>query len=138
MARASALIVVLSAATLTIYAQTPSRDAPPPSQQTAATATIRGRVMIAGTDVPVRKARVTLATDTGASAEPIYADNDGRFEFLGVKPGRYIVAAWKSGYVETKFGARDRARQAKGLPVQLRADRSRPRAAAGYVPREDQ
>jgi hypothetical protein len=62
--------------------------------------------MIAGTDVPVRKARVTLAPDTGASAEPIYADNDGRFEFPGVKAGRYIVAAWKSGYVETKFGAR--------------------------------
>ena len=54
----------------------------------------------------MRKARVTLSGDAGAPRDPIYTDNEGRFEFANLAPARYAVAAWKSGWVETTFGAR--------------------------------
>src|SRR5436190_3475134 len=95
MRRAVALIIFLGAATLTLGAQTPS-----PS-----TATIRGRVLTAGTGIPVRKARVTLAPDAGASVDPVYSDNDGRFVFSAVTPRHYILTAWKAGYAAAAFGA---------------------------------
>ncbi|MBZ5559993.1 MAG: carboxypeptidase-like regulatory domain-containing protein [Acidobacteriia bacterium] len=84
-------------------AQAPARDQPRPTPETAI---IRGRVLVAGSDNGVRKARVTLAPETGALRDPIYTDNEGRFEFTGLAAGRYGVWAWKSGWVETKFGAR--------------------------------
>jgi hypothetical protein len=64
-------------------------------------------VLIAGSDLPVRKARITLAPDAGPPVDPIYADNDGRFAFTNVTPRRYVISAWKSGFVETRFGARN-------------------------------
>jgi hypothetical protein len=83
--------------------QVPVRGRPRGAPETAV---IRGRVMAAGSDLGVRKARVSLTPEMGAPHDPIYTDDEGRFEFSGVTPGRYAVAAWKSGWVETKFGAR--------------------------------
>jgi len=105
MRRALALICCLGALAPGLVAQNPSRDTSQPSRQTATT-TIRGRVLIAGTDIPVRKARITLAPDAGAPIDSIYADNDGRFVFASVTPRRYVISAWKSGFVEGRFGAR--------------------------------
>jgi hypothetical protein len=106
MRRALALIACLGALAPILVAHNPSRDTSQPSQQTATT-TIRGRVLIAGSDLPVRKARITLAPDAGPSVDPIYADNEGRFVFTNVTPRRYVISAWKSGFVETRFGARN-------------------------------
>jgi hypothetical protein len=106
MRRALALIACLGGVVPALVAQAPSRDNSQPSGQTA-TATIRGRVLIAGSDIPVRKARVTLAPDAGALVDPAYADNDGWFAFTDLTPRRYIISAWKSGFVETRFGARN-------------------------------
>ncbi len=96
------VLLILSAATLG-RAQEPARARPPAAAETAV---IRGRVLIAGSDIGVRKARVSLTPETGAPRDPIYTDSEGRFEFSGVTPGRYVAAAWKSGWVEAKFGAR--------------------------------
>jgi hypothetical protein len=52
-----ALIACLGALAPIAVAQNPPRDTSQPSQQTATT-TIRGRVLIAGSDIPVRKARI--------------------------------------------------------------------------------
>jgi hypothetical protein len=105
---ASAIAVCTVFSALPLCSQgPPSRDfasgAPKPR---TATTLVRGRVLIAGTDVPVRKARVTLGSQIAAGGEVVYSDAEGRFEFPAVPPGRYVVAAWKTGYVETKFGAR--------------------------------
>jgi hypothetical protein len=98
----AAALLVLVAATFA-RAQAPVRNRPGTAAQTAV---IRGRVLIAGSDIGVRKARVSLTPETGAPQDPIYTDSEGRFEFSGVAPGRYVAAAWKSGWVEAKFGAR--------------------------------
>jgi hypothetical protein len=96
------VLLILAAATFA-RAQESARDRP---RTAAETAVIRGRVLIAGSDIGVRKARVSLTPETGEPQDPIYTDSEGRFEFSGVAPGRYIAAAWKSGWVEAKFGAR--------------------------------
>ena len=68
--------------------------------------TIRGRVIAADSREPIRKARVDLAASLGDRRDPVYADNDGGFEFTGLAAGRYTLSAWKSGYTVTTFGAR--------------------------------
>jgi hypothetical protein len=59
MARAASAIVVLDVAALVGHAQSAVRDAP---AQKPSTGVIRGRVVVAGTDVGVRKAPVTLTS----------------------------------------------------------------------------
>lgn len=103
MRRTLALIAYLGAAAPVLVAQNPGRDTSPASQQTA---TIRGRVLIAGSDIPIRKARITLAPDTPPAVDSVYTDNDGRFVFTNLAPRRYMISAWKSGFVESRFGAR--------------------------------
>jgi Carboxypeptidase regulatory-like domain len=63
-------------------------------------------VVAADTREPIRKARVDLIATIGDRRDPVYADNDGRFQFAGVAPGRYTLSAWKSGYAIATYGAR--------------------------------
>ena len=105
MTRAAGALVILCAA-LVGHAQPPTRDAPQKPSAASATTTIRGRVLVTGTDIPVRKARVDLRSDGGVLLDPVYTDDDGRFTFGGVPAGRYGVSAWKSGFVTASFGAR--------------------------------
>jgi hypothetical protein len=78
-----------------------SAAAQPPS-----TGIVRGRVIAADTDAPVRKVRVALTPEGATATEPIYTNADGEFEFMSVAPGRYTLAALKTGYVIARFGAR--------------------------------
>lgn len=97
------LVMIAGAIAPAFRGQAPPRDAPSTKPTTAI---LRGRVIAAGTDIPVRKARVTLTAESGAPIDPTYSDAEGRFEFDSVRPGRYAVSAWKSGYVTARYGAR--------------------------------
>src|SRR4029077_1532829 len=69
------------------------------------TAVIRGQVLAAD-DTPIRKARVTITSDTSSSFEPAYSDANGRFEFPNLPAGRYSLATSKTGFAPTRLGAR--------------------------------
>jgi protocatechuate 3,4-dioxygenase beta subunit len=75
------------------------RDRPGPL--TAQLGTIAGRVEIEidGQRVPVRRARVTLATDTGGKQSITATDTDGRYRFERIASGTYRVRAEKPGFV---------------------------------------
>jgi hypothetical protein len=93
--RMAAAIVLLSEVILSGHPQPPARDRPP-SPAAANTASVRGRVVAADTREPLRNARVSLA---GSSrVPPVFTDDDGRFAFTDLSPGRYAISARKSGY----------------------------------------
>src|SRR6059036_935875 len=100
MSRTSTAVVLLIAVTLVGHAQSPPRAAAAPQ---TGTASVRGRVLAADTDAPLRNARVqitSLATGTGA-LPVVLTDADGRFVVPSVAAGQYRVSASKAGYVTT-------------------------------------
>ena len=85
--------------------------------QLPSTGIVRGRVMAADTDAPVRKVRVALTPEGATATEPIYTNADGEFEFMSVAPGRYTLAAFKTGYVIARFGARSQFDRTTNIAV---------------------
>jgi Carboxypeptidase regulatory-like domain len=85
--------------------------------QRPATGIVRGRVVAADSDAPVRKARVALTPEGAPPAEPIYTNAEGEFAFTNVAPGRYSLTALKSGYVVARFGARSQFDRTTSIAV---------------------
>src|SRR6266851_5074941 len=108
MIRRVATLLFVSA--MALRAQGPARDVAPIKtgakvDVAIGTGVIRGRVLAAATGEPLRKARVSISSDAGEH-DPVFSDNDGRFELIGLQAGRHTLSAAKAGYVTTKFGAR--------------------------------
>jgi uncharacterized protein (DUF2141 family) len=69
---------------------------------------VRGTAILSGTVVsddeqmrPVRRVRVTCSSgDAGATA---ITDDRGRFQFPGLRAGRYTIAATKDAWVPTVY-----------------------------------
>ena len=83
-----------------IFAAGPTRAAA--AQASAQSASLSGRVIDEGTGAPISSARVILFAQTAnAPTRPIQAitDQDGRYTFEDVAPGRYRVDVQKSGLV---------------------------------------
>ena len=70
----------------------------------AGTASLTGRVVRDG-GRPLARAAVTIsASDSGAEYQTA-TDDDGRFGFEKLAPGRYLVTASKSGWVTSYYGS---------------------------------
>lgn len=86
-----------------------------PAVDPATAVSIGGRVVNSLTGEPVRQANLTLTLQPGGlgSARPqgrppsygATSDAQGKFGFTNLPPGRYQLAAEKSGYVRANYGA---------------------------------
>jgi hypothetical protein len=66
---------------------------------------IRGRVLAADTSRPIRRARVILAGG-GVATRSMSTNQEGRFEFRDLPPGRYTLSAARNGYLHITYGQR--------------------------------
>jgi Carboxypeptidase regulatory-like domain len=82
---------------------TPPRDAAAAAD--TGTARIRGRVIAAHSNKPVRGAQVRIFVNRTRATRLALTDGDGRYEFTELPPGRYSVSVTKAGYVS--LGRRD-------------------------------
>src|SRR4051812_11818639 len=86
----------------------PARDRP--AAVASGTAVVRGRVVDAATGRGL--SRVQVRANTNASGPPptpypwlAMTDAEGRYEITGIPAGTYAIAATKSNYVRSAFGA---------------------------------
>jgi uncharacterized protein (DUF2141 family) len=86
------------------------------SSPARATAVLSGVVVSDEQDPrPVRRVRVTC-TGGDASATAI-TDDRGRFQFPGLRAGRYTVSATKDAWVPTSYGAKRPMRPGSAIPI---------------------
>ena len=71
------------------------RGAPPPA---TGTAFLAGQIVDAASLKPVPGARVTLTSNRGIRAEPVFADSQGRFFFANLPAATYSFQAAMPGY----------------------------------------
>ena len=89
----------------TAIAQTPARDAAKPAP--VGTATLSGRIVSDDADArPLRRVRVGITTSDRQVGRTVVTDDDGRFGFVALPAGRYMLNATKQGYVTTAYGAK--------------------------------
>jgi Carboxypeptidase regulatory-like domain len=100
------LVAVLS------LAWPPPAPAQAPSSQPArdivvvhtGTAVIKGRVVEAASNQPVRRVRVHAASTALRDGRTAYTDGDGRYELKALPAGHYTVTAFKPTYVNAAYG----------------------------------
>jgi hypothetical protein len=80
---------------------------------------ITGTVTIAGDRGPARRAGLTLTGAAYPTGVMAIADDQGRYEFRGVLPGRYTLSATKPGFVTAYLGA-TRPGRGPGVPLDVR------------------
>jgi protocatechuate 3,4-dioxygenase beta subunit len=102
----------------------------PARRPAEAGATISGRVIDKDSGRPLGRALVTLIPAGSTHAREVFADADGRYEFTGLEPGDYAIAAGpgelRATHLRQVFGEAD---PSLFLP-------ERPRAAIRLKPRE--
>src|SRR3989442_4760325 len=99
----AARVVLVCTFVLVTHAQQLPRDTTPP--KSPGTASILGRVSTADTGDALRKVRITASAE-GARVDPVFSDTEGRFQFLNLPAGRYLLSAAKAGFAPTRYGAR--------------------------------
>jgi hypothetical protein len=75
----------------------------------AAQAHVSGRILDAGTGEPVTGAFVSLLTGEGRFRRIVGVDEEGRFAFEEVTPGRFRLNAGRMGYYQAQGGSMDLA-----------------------------
>ena len=105
-------------------AQTPGQT-PPMQPAPTGTGAIEGQVLNAATGAPLKKANVRLmgsrqqqgAMPTNAARE---TDDQGRFSFTNLPPGKYQLSATRQGFLNGSYGARKFS--GNGTPILLGQD----------------
>ena len=88
-----------------VAAQTPTRDAAKPAA--VGTASIAGAIVSDDADArPLRRVRVGVMTSDRQVSRTVVTDDEGRFNFVALPAGRYMLTANKQGYVSASYGAR--------------------------------
>jgi protocatechuate 3,4-dioxygenase beta subunit len=85
----------------------------------AGTASISGVVVLAGSGVPARRARVALSSDTLRGVRSVSTDEHGRYAFSALPAGRFTLSASKPGYLGVTYGQRTPGSGHPGTPLQL-------------------
>ena len=114
MKRVRGLLLVVALGGLSLpdgLAQTPGQPGLPPrdTAQTASKGTgrIRGTVVAAGTNVPLRRVQMLLQWGGTADSRRItQTDAEGRYEFTGLPAGRFTLAATIPGHIGLQYGQR--------------------------------
>ncbi|HEX5475330.1 MAG TPA: carboxypeptidase-like regulatory domain-containing protein [Vicinamibacterales bacterium] len=88
----------------------PNRDAK------TGTGRIRGRVLAADTNAPVRRAQVRIIGE-GIGGKLALTDAEGRYEFRDLPVGRFRLLVAKPGFVPTQYGQRHPLES--GRPIEL-------------------
>ncbi len=88
-----------------VAAQTSARDAAKPPA--VGTASITGTIVSDDADArPLRRVRVGVMTSDRQVSRTVVTDDEGRFNFVALPAGRYMLTANKQGYVTAAYGAR--------------------------------
>ena len=74
------------------------------SRPGAGSSRIRGRVLIGGTNQPVRRATIRLTSPDMRDPRIATTDLDGRYELANLPPGRYSISASKNGFLGLSYG----------------------------------
>src|SRR6188472_617653 len=91
---------------------------PPQTASAQAPASIAGFVVKLGTNEPLSKAVVTLnSTEGRGQMYSASTSSDGRFLLDKIPPGKYRLAANRSGYVRYEFGARGPGRRGREITI---------------------
>ena len=102
MRRLLLVIALFFAGSLVVFTQTPPSA---PSGQPG-TGRIRGRVVAADTNVPLRGARVVAFVSDGQPPREAMTDADGRYEVAQLPAGAFMVSASMDGYLSFAYGQR--------------------------------
>lgn len=111
MSRLAAITIVVAIAGVTVTAQ----------RVTSQPVTISGRVIAAGTEQPLRRARVSPATDALSTSSTTLTDDDGRFDAVVRDLSQPLLVA-KAGYASTVVDLRRRS--ASDRPIEIRLSKS--------------
>jgi len=114
MKRLILLLIVSELACHTLTAQSPAQSAqstqsatPPPSRKQDECHLSGMVVKLAGSE-PLRKAHIRLeSVDDRTRSVTVVTDENGRFEFKRIDPGRYNLTAMRVGYVSLPYGQRN-------------------------------
>ena len=129
------VIAFLFAGTLVAFTQIP-----PSAPGQPGTGRIRGRVVAADTNAPLRGARVAAFIADGQPPREAVTDADGRYEIAQLPAGAFMVSASMDGYLSAVYGQRRVPSLETGTEVNVasgqaveRIDMSLPRAGVIVV-----
>ena len=80
---------------------------------------IWGVVVSGTTGQPIDRVRLRLSGDGLRGSRTVYSDDAGRFAFLDLPPGAYLLSGSKTGYVDITYGQRSPNAGRAGTPIQV-------------------